>query len=60
MEHTTTLCGQTAEFRYVKAGGTKSEPELLYDWWFTANQLVLAPSPLRLPTRDFLTEILRA
>jgi hypothetical protein len=28
--------------------------ELLYDWWFTTNQLVLVPSPLRLTTRVFL------
>jgi hypothetical protein len=27
--------------------------ELLYDWWFTANQFVLAPSPLRLNARIF-------
>jgi hypothetical protein len=27
--------------------------ELLYDWRFTANQFVLAPSPLRLTTRIF-------
>jgi hypothetical protein len=27
---------------------TRSESELLYDWRFTANQFVLAPSPLRL------------
>jgi hypothetical protein len=32
---------------------SESESELLYDWWFTANQFVLAPSPLRLTTRDF-------
>jgi hypothetical protein len=30
-----------------------SESELLYDWQFTTNQLVLAPSPLRLTARDF-------
>jgi hypothetical protein len=30
-----------------------SESELLYDWWFTANQFVLAPSPLRLTARIF-------
>jgi hypothetical protein len=28
----------------------ESEPELLYDYRFTTNQLVLAPSPLRLTT----------
>jgi hypothetical protein len=30
-----------------------SESELLYDWRFTANQFVLAPSPLRPTTRYF-------
>jgi hypothetical protein len=29
-------------------------PELLYDWRFTANQFVLATSPLRLMTRNFI------
>jgi hypothetical protein len=29
----------------------ESESELLYDWRFTANQFVLAPSPLRLTAR---------
>jgi hypothetical protein len=32
---------------------TAIESELLYDWRFTANQLVLAPSPLRLTIRFF-------
>jgi hypothetical protein len=27
--------------------------EFLYDWRYTANQFVLAPSPLRPTTRDF-------
>jgi hypothetical protein len=31
---------------------TGSESELLYDWRFTANQFVLAPSPLRLTARN--------
>jgi hypothetical protein len=26
--------------------GPESESELLYEWWFTANQFDLAPSPL--------------
>jgi hypothetical protein len=30
------------------------ERGLLYDWRFTANQYVLAPSPLRPTTRDLL------
>jgi hypothetical protein len=40
----------------VKANNSESESEseLLYDWRFTANQFVLAPSPLRITTRDFL------
>jgi hypothetical protein len=32
---------------------SESESELLYDWRFTANQFVLAPSPLRLTARFF-------
>jgi hypothetical protein len=37
----------------------KSKSKLLYNWWFTAIQLVLAPSPLRLMTRDiFAIELL--
>jgi hypothetical protein len=31
----------------------KSKPKFLYDWWFTAKQFVLAPSPLGLTTRVF-------
>jgi hypothetical protein len=30
-----------------------SQSRLLYNWWFTANQFVLAPSPLRFTTRFF-------
>jgi hypothetical protein len=32
---------------------TQPKPQLPYDWKFTANQFVLAPSPLRLKTTDF-------
>jgi hypothetical protein len=32
----------------------KSESELLYNWWFTANQFVLATSPFRLTTSHFI------
>jgi hypothetical protein len=32
---------------------SKSKSKSLYDWRFTANQFVLASSPLRLTTRDF-------
>jgi hypothetical protein len=39
----------------------KSKSGLLYDWRFTANQFILAPSPFRLTTRDFFsTESLRS
>jgi hypothetical protein len=34
-----------------------SESELLYDWRFTANQFVLATSPLRLTTRIFIFQL---
>jgi hypothetical protein len=33
---------------------SKTEPELLYDWLFTANQFVLATSPLRHTTSNFI------
>jgi hypothetical protein len=36
---------------------SESESELLYDWRFTANQFVLAPSPLRLTARIFFISI---
>jgi hypothetical protein len=32
---------------------TERESDLLYDWRFTANQFVLAPSPLRITKRAF-------
>jgi hypothetical protein len=32
---------------------SKSKSKLLYDWRFTANQFILAPSPLRITTRVF-------
>jgi hypothetical protein len=35
----------------------ESESELLYDWWFTANQFVLATSLLRLTTRIFIFQL---
>jgi hypothetical protein len=35
------------------AYSSKSKSKLLYDWRFTANQFVLASSPLRLTIRDF-------
>jgi hypothetical protein len=34
-----------------------SESELLYDWRFTANQSVLATSPLRLTTSNFIFQL---
>jgi hypothetical protein len=45
------------------AQNRKTEPELLYDWRFTANQFGLASCPLRLATKDFFslaTEPLRS
>jgi hypothetical protein len=35
-----------------------SESELLYDWRFTANQFVLATSPLRPTTSNFIFQVL--
>jgi hypothetical protein len=32
---------------------SQSQSDLIYDWWFTTNQFVLAPSPLRPTTRIF-------
>jgi hypothetical protein len=37
--------------------GSSSESELLYDWRFTANQFVLAPSPLRLTAGDIFLKM---
>jgi hypothetical protein len=33
-------------------------PELLYDWRFTVNQFVLATSPLRLTTNNFIFQLI--
>jgi hypothetical protein len=35
----------------------ESESELLYDWRFTANQFVLATSPLRLKTTHLFLQL---
>jgi hypothetical protein len=35
----------------------ESESELLYDWCFTANQFVLATSPLRPTTNNFIFQL---
>jgi hypothetical protein len=35
----------------------ESESQLLYDWQFTANQFVLATSPLRPTTRIFIFQL---
>jgi hypothetical protein len=35
-----------------RLGKHKSKSKLLYVWWLTANQFVLAPSPLRLMITD--------
>jgi hypothetical protein len=44
---------QIAQFQY-SLGLTITELELLYDWQFTVNQFVLAPSPSRFTTGIFL------
>jgi hypothetical protein len=36
---------------------SESEAELLYDWWFTANQFILATSPLALTASDFILQL---
>jgi hypothetical protein len=36
---------------------SESESESLYDWRFTANQFVLATSPLRLTTSNFIFQL---
>jgi hypothetical protein len=36
---------------------SQSEAELLYDWQFTANQFVLATSPLRLTASNFIFQL---
>jgi hypothetical protein len=36
---------------------SESDSELLYDWRFTANQFVLATSPLRLATTNFIFQL---
>jgi hypothetical protein len=38
---------------FLAESESESESRLLYDWRFTANQFVLAPSPLRLMARIF-------
>jgi hypothetical protein len=35
----------------------RNSPELLYDWRFTANLLVLVTSPLRLTTSNFIFQL---
>jgi hypothetical protein len=44
----------TEKLKYVRS---QSESELLYDWRFTANQLVLTPSPLRPTAINFLFQL---
>jgi hypothetical protein len=39
--------------RFCLGSVVESESELLYDWRFTANQVVFAPGPLRLTARIF-------
>jgi hypothetical protein len=41
---------ETSSIRWIyilPESESESESELLNDWWFTANQFILAPSPMR-------------
>jgi hypothetical protein len=48
---------ETASTRGYLPFNSKSKSELLYDLRFTANQFVLAPSPLMLTTREFFLQL---
>jgi hypothetical protein len=37
---------------------SKSNSKILYDWWFIANQYILAPSSLRPRTRDYSFQLI--
>jgi hypothetical protein len=50
-QHVTIYC---VAFRLARV---TSESELLYDWQFTANQFILATTPLRLTTSNFIFEL---
>jgi hypothetical protein len=52
-ENVTCVCRKCGNINRVMVSQSESESDLLYDWRFTANQFVLAPSPLRLTTGDF-------
>jgi hypothetical protein len=41
----------------LSATSHNSKSKLLYDWRFTANQLVLMPSPSRFRTRDSFLQL---
>jgi hypothetical protein len=41
----------------LRPSESKSESELLYDWRFTANRFVLATSPLRITTINFIFQL---
>jgi hypothetical protein len=45
------------ELFWLPAEPSKSQSNLLYDWRFTANQIVLASGPLRPKTRDFFFQL---
>jgi hypothetical protein len=51
----TVYCRTCVSLRSVRQ--SESESELLYDWRFTANQFVLAQSPLRLTTSNFIFQL---
>jgi hypothetical protein len=53
------LCRDSSKERTGQLIQSQSQNQLLDDWRFTANQLVLKSSPLRLTTSIFSTEHLR-
>jgi hypothetical protein len=44
-------------YNFVYEIGFESESDLLYDWRSTANQFILATSPLRLTTSSFISKL---
>jgi hypothetical protein len=48
---------QDLDFRHDRFLPSPFQSELLYDWRFTANQFVLAASPLRLTTSNFISRL---
>jgi hypothetical protein len=55
--HSWALNYWTAFWILLRMNHSGSESESLYDWWFTANQFVLATSALRLTTSNFIFQL---